>query len=545
MICEACGHEQDRGRFCGRCGARVEAADQPAPRPSWTRPERLVPAALALVVLVLALGRLLDPGPAGGNGATPQGPPDRSAVRTPASSATPTDVAPTPFAGAVFPDGTATVLFIDDGSDGVVGLDLDAGTSQHVELPGQRAGDRPHRLWRLGHQLVVGQEGHVVALPGADGGTRTLGTATGFLPAADPQQLWVADAAGGWTLVTASGGTVASLDAIPGYEAVRGLPRGLALRDRTGRLWRYDIAEDVLVEALGEERPRWIGDVVRSQVAWCSADPCRRLSVADAGGAEAVAIGGGEAFSEGQVWLSPAGDQVAAVVGTPGGDGAGVDRRLRVYRTATGEVLADAPVPLGEVFGSWTVDGRQFFGWVHASATAPGAPSVLARWAGTSIELVDARSVGVDDVRGVVALPQPSVRGVFRGGATCAESDRSDAMGSLPAWRGDEVHVALLRPGGTEPPDQLWVGIPGAGSATTVTVSARLADGQRQAEFRTGGGADWRTDITMRGGTRTADGFPPHWGLASRFPEPGCWAVTVSTEELTETVTLEIEFDIR
>lgn len=360
-----------------------------------------MPTAVALLVLALALGRLLAPGD------------------TDAGVATPTASA----GGPVFPEPTGTVLFLDDGT-GAVGLDLDTGATEQLELAGRTAGDRSYRLWRLGPQLVVGQEGGVVVGPGVDGATRTLGRATRFLPAADPQQLWLLDgtAAGGpdsreatgvWTLVATSGRVVASIEPIPGYEAVRGLPRGLAFRDGTGRLWRYDIVEDVLVEAVGGVGPGWIGDVVRSQVAWCSEDPCRTLDVADAGGADPVGIGGGETFSEGHVWLSPAGDHVAAVVRVPATDGAGVEPRLRVYRTATGEVLADASVPLGRTAGSWTVDGRQFFGWIQAVGAGPDAPAIVLRWAGTDVEVADARSVGAADVQRLVAVPRSAAGAEF------------------------------------------------------------------------------------------------------------------------------------
>lgn len=529
MTCEVCGHEQDRGRFCGRCGARVEASDVAGSTAPWSRPERWAPAAIALLVLVVALGRPLVRGGSDEPGTAPATVP----------------------VGPVFADPTGTVLFFDDGTTGAVALHLDTGATERLELPGQRPDDRPYRLWRVGEQLVAGSDRVVLVAPGPEGAARTLGDATFFLPAADPEQLWLidrddAEAPGGtWTLVPASGQVVTTVEAIAGYEPIRGVPGGLAVRDATGRLWRYDLAGEVLVEALGGPTRSWIGDVVRSQVAWCTGDPCRTLTIAAADGAEPVGIGGDETFSEGEVWLSPDGDQVAAVVLAPAGDGPALERRLRIRRTVTGELLADTPVPLGRTSGSWTVDGRQFFAWIHAVGAGTDAPAVLARWSGTAIELADARAVGVEDVLDVVALPSTAVRGLFRPGPTCSESRRSDAMGPLPAWREERVHVALPRPGAVDPPDQLWVGIPGADHTTTVTVSAELVDGEQQADFRVGADGDWRSELTVRSGMRTADGFPPHWGFASRFPVPGCWAVTVSTEELTETVTMEIRFDVR
>ncbi len=62
-----------------------------------------------------------------------------------------------PAPGPVGFDGvTDTVLVFDDGYDGALVLDVDTGDQQRVGLPGQRAGDQPFRLHRMGSWLVVG-----------------------------------------------------------------------------------------------------------------------------------------------------------------------------------------------------------------------------------------------------------------------------------------------------------------------------------------------------------------------------------------------------
>ncbi|MBW3621013.1 MAG: hypothetical protein KY461_12265 [Actinobacteria bacterium] len=558
MTCDVCGHEQDRGRFCGRCGAKVappvDEAGAPSGTAAATRRLRLPgwsPAILLLALVVVSWGvaRLVTPSAGDEVGVgTPQGPTDRSALR-PASPTADPDPETTP-AGPVFRDGTGTVLLFDDGTTGALALDLDTGTTERIELPGQRAGDQPYRLWRLGDRVVVGWGEILAVAPGTDAEPRTLGQATVFLPAADPEQLWLVDHAGPvdgsastWTLIDAEGRVVASTDSVPGYEPLRGIPGGLALRDEAGRVWRYDLEEDVVVEASAEGTPGWIGDVTREHVAWCTEDPCRSITISSAAATQAASVGDGARFSEDHVWLSPDGAWLAAVVAID--VGGGTDRRLRIYDVASGGVLADAQLPLGTAYGTWDVGGKQFFSWVHFVGGGSGAPALLSRWSrGDAIEQVDVRGLGVEGVYRVVALPRvggPGVVVTARG--ACPESERSDAMGSLPAWRGEQIHVALPRSAPADVPEQLWVGIPGADSGTTVTLSAQLVDDDVRAGFRLDDRSDWQTEFRLRSGMRTASGFPPHWAVASRFPAPGCWAVTVSTGELTETVTVELRFD--
>lgn len=70
-------------------------------------------------------------------------------------------VPPEGFAAA-----TGTVLLFDDGGDGGLLVDLDTWERQRVDLPGQRAGDQPFRLWQLGGWVEVGWEEIWAVVPG-------------------------------------------------------------------------------------------------------------------------------------------------------------------------------------------------------------------------------------------------------------------------------------------------------------------------------------------------------------------------------------------
>ncbi len=327
-------------------------------------------------------------------------------------------------------------------------------------------------------------------------------------------------------------------------QPLRGVPGGLALRRAGGSLALYDVAEGQVRDYLGGGVGASLGDVTRDRVVWCE-DPCERLVVSDAAGGVVATIGSAETtFDPYATWLSPDGSRLAAVVMVPAGRG-GVDRRLRIHRTSDGGLIADTQLPLGTVHGTWTADGAQFLSWLNLPGTE-GAPALLGRWAGgPTIEQVDVSSLGLAGLYGVVALPRGPTAGVFGSlDDGCPVSPESDAMGPLPAWQGDRVHVALPRSAPTDVPDQLWVGIPGAGSSTAFTLSADRLDGPGLARFRLGSTDEWASRLEVEGGVRVASGYPPHWGLEAAFSGPGCWAVSVTTDDgLSDTVVIDLTVD--
>jgi hypothetical protein len=314
----------------------------------------------------------------------------------------------------VFSEPTGTVLLFDGGGETALAVHLDTSSRRRVPLDGQRAGDQPFRLWQLDGEVVVGW-GEVYAVTPADGSSRHLASATVFLPAAAPGQLWLvadAGAAATWTLIDTSGEMLHRVEMpVGGLDPVRGLPGGLAVRTPSGGLVRYDMETQQLTDISGEPGT-WIGDVTPDGFAWCPTDPCERLHITDVGGTPRTGFpGAGAAFFPGSVWLSPDGSHLAAVVRVDGGDA--VDFRLRVYDVNQSQLRADAQTILGSAYGQWTDDGEQFFSWVNA----PGgrdAPVVLSRWAGgEDIEQVDVGELGITGVYSFVALPEASVEGLF------------------------------------------------------------------------------------------------------------------------------------
>jgi hypothetical protein len=332
----------------------------------------------------------------------------------------------------VFAEPTGTVLLFDGGGETALAVHLDTGTHRRIPLKGQRAGDQPFRLWRLGDEVVVGW-GEVYAVTPAGGASRHLASATVFLPAAAPDQLWLIDIGSGggpatWRLIDADGEQVARVEMpVGGLEPIRGVPGGLAVRSPTGALLKYDLATEQLVNTYGNEALR-IADVGHDRVAWCDADPCAALTVSGPGGDHRGSLSHPEeVFLEGQVWLSPEGHYAAAVVRSETGDA--VDFHLRVYHMGTSEVLADAPALLGSAYGQWSDDGEQFFSWTQAPGGCD-APAVLSRWTGgEDIERVDVRELGITGCTASSRCPRHRLRvcstwRVKVGGSRCAPPGR-------------------------------------------------------------------------------------------------------------------------
>lgn len=308
-----------------------------------------------------------------------------------------------------FRDETGTVLLFDDGYAGALAVDLDTWQRQEIALPGQRPGDQPFRLWPLGDRVVVGWEEIWTLEPGRPESARQLGQATIFVPHADPQAVWLIDYEGGslatgtstWTLVDATGTELVTVRSVPGgLTPVRGVPDGLVVATPNGTLV-YDLDEERFIDTPIGESAR-VASVAGDRVVWCDTGRCERLVITDPVGQQVATIGSGERFAPSLVWVSPDGERLAAWVRVE--VGAGVDIRLRIYRTGDGERLADTQVSLGALFGDWTEDGQQFFAWTRPQTA--GAPAELFRWSGGGdIEVLPVDDHGIREVAGFLALP--------------------------------------------------------------------------------------------------------------------------------------------
>jgi len=97
-----------------------------------------------------------------------------------------------PASGPLFSTLTGDVLIFDSGYDGVTLVDIDHRVATRRMGIGQRAGDQPFRIARVGSDLVVGW-GNVSAVPIAGGPSRALPPATVFVPAVEPDRVWLVD----------------------------------------------------------------------------------------------------------------------------------------------------------------------------------------------------------------------------------------------------------------------------------------------------------------------------------------------------------------
>lgn len=344
-----------------------------------------------MVVAALGVARLVS-GP--GDGATSQPSPSASspgavvappAVQVPPVVSGPTDAQSWPIE---LNKPTETVLLFDDGEDGAFVVDLDSGDVVHVELPGQRAGDQPFRLWQMGGWIVAGWGEIFATTPGSGQEPRKLADARFFLPAAEPDQLWVIDddgspGASAWALIDGSGEPLAPPVA-GGEEPLRGVPGGLALRRAHGALAKYDLEEQRVVDYLGEG-PAHIADVTRHRVVWCE-EPCAELTVSHADGRPVAVFDDAARFIPQSTWLSDDGRFLAAAVGVSA-DEEVEDHRIRLYQVETGQLLFEESVPLGQVFGDWSDAGRFFF-YVKLLDDS-SAPVVFGWWSGSLYELFE------------------------------------------------------------------------------------------------------------------------------------------------------------
>jgi hypothetical protein len=233
------------------------------------RARRATGRAVALIgVLGLAIGAI----------AIATRPDSEKKIRTVTTSAPPSE-------HALFEEATGTTLLFDDGYDGITAIDLDRGVVTRRVIEGQRAGDQPYRLLRVGNSLIVGW-GEIWAAPLSGAPAHKLADATIVLPASEPGSVWVADYPGGCTgcgeptfrRVRLDGSVVAE-----GHSTDRlappliGIPGGLARQSSNGLdLWRPSTGT---TGHLGNA-PAFTHDVRGSRLAWCDS-PCTSLHVTD------------------------------------------------------------------------------------------------------------------------------------------------------------------------------------------------------------------------------------------------------------------------
>lgn len=194
-----------------------------------------------------------------------------------------------PAEGPVFGEETGVLLLLDDGLEGVTAVDLDGRRYGRSIVEGQRAGDEEYSMVRVGDKLVVGwSEPHAVDIATRE--AVSLGTATIFVPAAEPGRVWMVDSGSRigsasvhvWQVDVMTGQPLQDpipLETDDGYPRI-GIQGGLVLQtDSTLNLWMSESRETV---ALASTSSGFVQDVSGNQLAWCSGD-CPMLSVTNTG----------------------------------------------------------------------------------------------------------------------------------------------------------------------------------------------------------------------------------------------------------------------
>ena len=288
---------------------------------------------------------------------------------------------------AVFSEETGSVLVFDDGIDGVVTVDLDTGVVTRLALPGQRAGDPDYRLLRVGDSLVVGWGViHAISIDTLE--ASRLGEATVFIPAVEPDTVWLIDYPGGrirqgpptYRQVGLDGSELASAPGLGPEQAypAHGIPGGI-VHEIAGSgiaLW-YPDADPVRLPGSG---PGFVADVSGDLIAWCL-DEGRGcdLRLTELGGADRAVPSpdSDRSFQARSARFSPDGRMLAAIIGDPGPIGLDSKAAVVVIDVSSGEatVITEYILPRPEYL-AWSVDGRHLF----FSSYSYGGTETLLGW---------------------------------------------------------------------------------------------------------------------------------------------------------------------
>jgi hypothetical protein len=238
-------------------------------------------------------------------------------------------------------------------------------------VDGQRAGDEPYSMVRVGDSLVVGWS-EIFAVDIATRAATSLGFATIYVPAAEPDRVWMIDWPGGrigadtpqvWQVSLAGEQLTepVELDAA-GFPAF-GIPGGLVLESAQG-LVSWD-ATTGGTDLLSDGGRGLVLDVMGEEIAWCNTR-CTELHVTDLAtsvteshpvpeGWTTFRVGSGS-FQVPSTF-SPDGERLAAIVENIDGDETG----LWVLNRQTGEVQVRGGAGKVVDYLAWSPDSQQLF----------------------------------------------------------------------------------------------------------------------------------------------------------------------------------------
>lgn len=205
---------------------------------------------------------------------------------TSVTTTTTTLAAQVPAAGPIFGEETGMVLLLDDGLEGLTAVDPDARRAARSPVTGQRPGDEPFSMVRIGDTLVVGWASiHAVDIASRQG--LRLGYATVFVPSATEDNVWMVNYPGGsigsgrptvWQVNTAGETTIEPRELNSDLIPLLGIEGGLALQTNRGiELWDVATGE---IRRLAGDGGGFAHDISGDTLAWCSG-ACTTLNLTD------------------------------------------------------------------------------------------------------------------------------------------------------------------------------------------------------------------------------------------------------------------------
>jgi hypothetical protein len=264
----------------------------------------------------------------------------------------------------VFGEASGVLLLFDDGLEGLTAVDLDRRIAARSAVEGQRPGDEPYSMIQAGDHLVVGwHEPHAVDIRTRQ--ARSLGEATIFLPAAEPNRVWMLDYGDRigpvppnvWQVDVGTGEAVTeTVELTVEGDPQIGIPGGLALQSERGMaLW--DLAGGFKV--LESDGPGWAHHVRGDQLVWCS-DHCLVLQSTSTSAVETSGVEVPDTYDSfvGQARISPDGRFLSALLGR---DDPTVGEALLIKDRHTGDeiIVSDPETEVAEL--AWSSGSDQLF----------------------------------------------------------------------------------------------------------------------------------------------------------------------------------------
>lgn len=249
-------------------------------------------------------------------------------------------------------------------------LDLDSGHVEKLPIEGNRPGDPPYRLVRVGDALLVGW-GAIYRVSIDTLESTHLGDATIFLPAVEADSVWLIEWAGGVIGLGAATYRMVNMDGVetitaPGLDRERaypshGIPGGIAHETAIGLTLWYPNDDPVDIPTSSSA---FVVDVAGDLIAWCE-DLCSALTLTNTQG-QSMHVESPDptkTFSGYGAQFSPGGEFLAAIITDP--EAAEQDRTGSVVLVdpTSGEatVIAEDLGPPHPLYVAWSSDGLELF----------------------------------------------------------------------------------------------------------------------------------------------------------------------------------------